>query len=515
MPRKAKASTTTVMVKKTAAAPRKRRVTAAPRRAPATVVRRRVRKTLGGHGDYNLRDAPTSQYIGEGFRRVGEFIPKLLGFGDYMSPAFKVSSNSIMDAMTSNGPPNMQSTVNRSHIIRHREFLGDIISSETAGEFQIAKYPLNPGLSRTFPWLSALAQNFEQYRINGMVWEFKSTSGDAVSNTNAALGTVIMATEYNAANQAPFSNKQQMENHEFASSCKPSWSMLHPIECKRSQTPVSELYVRLNDDIPDNADIRMYDLGNFYIATVGQQGTSVNLGELWVTYELEFFKPQLESSNGAGILSDLFENSQGIDNGHIFGTFTNDALQPGSSLGLTLDKIVSNSVYYPTEIQEGSFLQLYYCVGGTATVSYGGITCTNCEVLDSWITGGGINSGTALTSADGTASSLLIIGNVIRITAPQAVVTYAGPGLPSSPTFCQLWVTQLNGNQTADMTGSSTGLTKKKHSDSDLVKDFQHLALEFKDGDKMTHPPNPANSSKWVTTSRTPPKRAPFHRIGR
>lgn len=59
-------------------------------------------------------------------------------------------------------------------------------------------------------------------------------SADALNSVNTALGQVIMATDYNAANP-PFGQKSEMENYEFGQSCKPSESQIHPIEV-RSQS---------------------------------------------------------------------------------------------------------------------------------------------------------------------------------------------------------------------------------------------------------------------------------------
>ena len=68
-------------------------------------------------------------------------------------------------------------------------------------------------------------------------------SADALNSVNTALGQVIMATDYNAANP-PFAQKSEMENYEYGQSAKPSESAIHPIECARLQTTISELYTR-------------------------------------------------------------------------------------------------------------------------------------------------------------------------------------------------------------------------------------------------------------------------------
>jgi len=123
-----------------------------------------------------------------------------------------------------------------------------------------------------------------------MIFEFKTTSGASVASTNTSLGTVILATQYDPT-KPTFVNKQEMENHFFAQSTVPSNSVLHAIECKKGEAPLQRLYI---SDVTDPTyDPRFSDYGNFSIATVGQPGASVNLGELWVSYKLSLHKPKL------------------------------------------------------------------------------------------------------------------------------------------------------------------------------------------------------------------------------
>ena len=92
----------------------------------------------------------------------------------------------------------------------------------------------------TYPWLANVAGRFEEYNIEGMLFEYKSMYSDAAVQTGGSLGSVIMATSYNAAKPL-FASKIEMENYEFAMSAKPSVSMCHPIECACGQTPLNEL----------------------------------------------------------------------------------------------------------------------------------------------------------------------------------------------------------------------------------------------------------------------------------
>jgi hypothetical protein len=217
-------------------------------------------------------------------RGVGSFVGKILGSGDYTTNFSSVTSNGLLTA-------SVPSFGGQSTVIIHREYITDIVSSSTAGAFNILALPLNPGLASSFPWLSVLAQNYEEYDINGMIFEFKTMSGESVASTNTSLGSVILTTQYDST-RAGFSDKQEMENHMFSQSCKPSESVLHAVECNKGITPVKTLYVRSGAP-PSQSDLRWTDFGNFYIATVGLPGTSVNVGELWVSYKITLRKPRI------------------------------------------------------------------------------------------------------------------------------------------------------------------------------------------------------------------------------
>jgi len=185
-----------------------------------------------------------------------------------------------------------------SNVITNREYLGDITTAAVAGTFSNQTFIVNPGQFATFPWLATIAQNFEQYRFHGIVFEFRSTSGDSLTSTNTALGTVIMATDYNP-NALPYSTKQIMENSQYAQSTKGSLSQVHGLVCDNDH----KLFTRTGSVLPVNDSLKWYDHANFQIATTGFQGTSVNVGELWVTYVVELFKPQIPAQLGGSTQS--------------------------------------------------------------------------------------------------------------------------------------------------------------------------------------------------------------------
>jgi hypothetical protein len=226
-------------------------------------------------------------------KAAGSLLAKITGWGSY-----SVSQNTILA-----GAPPTFSGSDKGLRIAHREFITDI---EGSTAFTLDAYNVNPGLSASFPFLSQIAANFEEYHFNGLVFEFKTTSGTAISSSDAALGTVVMATNYDVADNL-FVNKQQMESYEFATSCVPFQSCIHPVECAPNTDVLENLYMRTGA-VASTDDLRFYDKGMFQIATVGQQ-SAYTLGELWVSYDVTLMKPRLIIGNSNLLYAHLRESS--------------------------------------------------------------------------------------------------------------------------------------------------------------------------------------------------------------
>jgi len=203
-------------------------------------------------------------------------------------------------------------------------------------------------------------------------------SSDAVlsSATNSALGTVIMATEYDSLNPG-FLNKQIMENHDMANSSKPSVSFLHPVECKRSVTSVNVQYVRTGP-VPANGDIRLYDLGVFQLATQGQQANGGVIGELWVSYEVELFKPQID--NIGNYLSDHYVCNSVTS---LLPIGSVKVKQAGSSINTVITNHISDGqiITFPATLDEGNYLVTYSATVMAACGTMGTITVDNISGL--------------------------------------------------------------------------------------------------------------------------------------
>lgn len=251
-------------------------------------------RALGGLGGGSLGSMIGMGSEGRTFGSgIGAALSKWLGSGDYV-----VSANTITQRASAGSIPAMHKE-GQSIVVRHREFLTEVRGSTT---FVVRnEFDINPGLSTTFPWLSGIAQQYSQYKIRGMVYHYVPTSGNAVSSTNAALGTVMLQTSYRATEPAPTS-KIELLNEYWSSEAKPSEEFCHPIECDPRENPFNVQYVR-SGNLPATENQLMYDLGRTTVAVSGQQANDVVLGDLWVTYEIELKKPVLTSLNNLDIQS--------------------------------------------------------------------------------------------------------------------------------------------------------------------------------------------------------------------
>jgi len=227
---------------------------------------------------------PLGAQAGNAIGGLAHYVGRLFGSGAYkvgMAPTV----NSLFKGTTGK---NLSFGRDDSIRIKRREYIGDIISSSTASTFEYQAFPINPGLIGTFPWLSQMATMYQTYKMHGCVFEYKSTSADALNSTNTQLGTVITCTDYNTASR-DFRTKQDMLNSYGGLDIKTSESCFAGVECDPKKLPMNELYIR--SATVSATDIRLSDMGNFYIGTTGCQGQSVRLGELYVIYDVELMLP--------------------------------------------------------------------------------------------------------------------------------------------------------------------------------------------------------------------------------
>lgn len=380
------------------------------------------------------------------------------GSGDY-----KVSNNTLLNG---NSPPAFRGGA-RTTIIRHREYLGDVSTGPTltsgATTWNVNyTIPINAALATSFPWLALIAEEYEEYKFHGLIFEYKSTSSNALNSTNTALGTVVLTTQYNP-NNPPFQDKLHAENYEFCSSINPSESILHPVECAASQTQLGLYFTRIGNYIPQNnsngtvagytpaptiSDFRNYDLGVFQLATVGMQAAGINIGELWVTYEVELLKPKLTEFPSIQQSMHLNLNTTttaaapfgAAANSGVYNQVTSSTI---AITGLPNQSTITATWVSATQVNlgvlpVGRYLFIFQVSGASTAVAYPTITLSGSSIYNGFTydTVGSVNNG-------GTTAPLIFVAIGYNISAPTLtgnVLTITGGTYPTAITGGDVWL---------------------------------------------------------------------------
>lgn len=233
--------------------------------------------------------------------------------------------------------------------IVHRELIASVTGSVA---FTVAQtLALNPGLAASFPWLSVMAQGWEQYRFRKLRFCYYTRTGSNVP------GSVILAPDYDAADGVPVSEQVASAFEDVAEDAP--WK---DIECeltKLSMAAGTTRHFTRSAALAANLDIKTYDVGNLHLCTV--DGTAVPWGKLWVEYDVEFFVPQLPPNGGAF-----------VSGGSVLGATTMTAANPfgvapavdASSQGLAVN---TASVF--TLSQTGTYLMAFALQGTVLTAA--------------------------------------------------------------------------------------------------------------------------------------------------
>lgn len=358
---------------------------------------------------------------------LGASLSRWLGAGDYT-----VSSNSIVQRASAGATIPSMHKEGQTIVVRHKEYLTEVLSS-TAFAVQ-TQYSINPGLSTTFPWLAAIAQQYSEYRVKGMVFHYVPTSGNAVTGTNPALGSVMLQTSYRASETAPTS-KVELLNEYWASESVPSEGFCHPIECDPKENPFNVQYVR-STAVPTGDSVLMYDLGKTTLAVSGNLADGNVLGDLWVTYEIELRKPVLTDINNASVLTLTGSANSTIDNTHAFGA--NFSIR--SSSFFVTPTFTANTITFPPG-STGAYAILLEYDGTVTAASFSPTTITGAG--SSIIKFMGATAGKATAYTVGTASPFNAVAINITQPATTTVVTFL-TAVMTGASGMQCLITQIN-----------------------------------------------------------------------
>jgi len=372
-------------------------MTKSKKQAKANKTQAKVAKlTIKGAGDYTPADraalkdiqkrlaeldsrVPKLKNVGRGIgsmfglgdlgEKAGDYMSQLFGMGDY-----RLKTNSLMSIgdLPQNVVPVFSRDGKRGVRVTEREFIGEVTSGQLASGSSVFTnnvFRLNPADVATFPWLSTIAKQFEQWEPHGIVFEFVSTSSE-FNGTSQALGTVIMGTDYDPYD-SPAVNKIQLENYDYSNSTKPSLSAMHGIECDPSERATRLLYT---DAAGDFGDKRFSVLGNFQCATVGCSTANAVLGELWISYDITFYKKQLGDVYGNNALALQVVSTSISTATSLLGTAT---VVTGSSPSFKVSQIIGTGtrIYFPPAQMSGRYLVVWTCESShTVQLDFSGVS---------------------------------------------------------------------------------------------------------------------------------------------
>jgi hypothetical protein len=160
--------------------------------------------------------------------------------------------------------------------IAHTEMIGLVTGTVN---FTTTKFPMQPGLGNTFPWLSTQTLGWEKYRWRRLRIWYETRTG------STTVGSVMLVADYDAADAAPTTQFAASTYH--GTSDDAPWKESYiDLDMNRS----SELFLR-NGPLADNLDIKTYDFANLFVCTT--DGAAVNWGKVYAEYEIELINAQV------------------------------------------------------------------------------------------------------------------------------------------------------------------------------------------------------------------------------
>ena len=188
-----------------------------------------------------------------------------------------------INVKTKNSAPKVRAS-GRNFIVTHKEYIGDFTAANAS--FAASRYNVNPGLSSTFPWLSAIANRFESYLFDDLRFIYEPIC------PTSTPGSVMMAVDYDAAESAP-TNKVTLMSYSGANRSSPWDKTSFDARAPDLRKFGIQRYIRSGTP-PTGTDIKTYDVGSFFIASQNTPASATTLGELYVQYTVKLFTPQIQ-----------------------------------------------------------------------------------------------------------------------------------------------------------------------------------------------------------------------------
>lgn len=185
-------------------------------------------------------------------------------------------------------------------IVAHKEYFSDLVGSV---DFETIALAVNPGMADLFPWLSAIANNWEKYRFRYLAFEY------ATFRPTTDTGTVVLTFDPDATDELP-QNKSEVLS--FKDQRRSNTYLPMRMVVSSSSLTKEFRYIR-SEATPSTEDPRLNDVGLFNTSVEGQADTTA-IGELTVHYIVELNTPQVSTTAA------LDSYKTGSDTGAIFGS---------------------------------------------------------------------------------------------------------------------------------------------------------------------------------------------------
>lgn len=192
-------------------------------------------------------------------------------------------------------------------MVTHRETIQSIYGNPSTTDFVNVTFSLNPGLTRTFPFLSQIAANFEEYEFVQLMFSYIPQTNFTLNSEDGQTGSVYMYTDYNAFDR-PKRSPQEMIQSYGTTKGRALQRIEHGIECDpKKLSGDGHNFVRVRG-LAENEPITKYDHGLFQLAVDSTPSTVANqiIGTLQVTYKILLRKPRCFSLYGYNNDNDEF-----------------------------------------------------------------------------------------------------------------------------------------------------------------------------------------------------------------
>lgn len=244
-----------------------------------------------------------------------------MGRGEYTGDTAVVANSLVQGG--GRAIPKFESTgiEDGSLIVTHSEYVMDIYGNPSGESWVNTGLHINPGLTKMFPFLSQIANNFEEYEFGQLMFTYKPKLSNNITSTDGQVGSVLMYTDYNPSDKA-LKSKQMMMQSFGVSDGRIIDQILQGVECDPAKIKGDgHKFVRCGDV---DQDLEDYDKGLFQIAVTGTPQELVNavIGELHVSYSIVLRKPRVYTMYGFTLDKDVFLDEWTFTNTQTFSNWT-------------------------------------------------------------------------------------------------------------------------------------------------------------------------------------------------